>query len=394
MFSHLLRPTAVAVIALAASSVASRALARTEIPNAAQPQLAVAADGRVWLVYGQVETPPAPAAEHSGDHAQHGASKGGHGANAAKTRPAGAFFVACSTDGGATFAPATKVGAVPGLMLGMRRGPRIAANGDRLTVTVVGDELFALSSTDAGKTWSQPVAINDAAKSAAEGLHDLAVAPDGKLFVTWLDIRAGHMELWGAESTDAGRTWAKNQRVYASPDKSICECCHPNALFDAQGNLAVMWRNSIEGSRDMWMAVRASGAKDFSPAKKVGEGTWKLNACPMDGGKIVALGNGKFGAVWQRAGEVFFVPPGAAEIRLGKGKQPLAVMAGSQPVIVWQDGNDLVSTREPGKAEPVKLATDARFAVAGVLPANRGVVVAYERGASKDKQPGLVIDRL
>jgi hypothetical protein len=364
------------------------ASARTQVPNAAQPQLAASTDGSVWLVYGQTATSPTPAA-HGGDHAagQHGA--GAHGAAA---RPEGDIFVAHSTDGGETFAPATKVASVPGLMLGMRRGPRIAARDNAITVTVVANELVAFSSSDGGRTWSGPVTVTDAPQSAQEGLHDLAAAPDGSLFVTWLDIRNGKMELWGTESRDGGKTWAKNTQMYRSPDKSICECCHPSALFDADGNLAVMWRNSIEGSRDLWMAIRPRGAKEFSAAKKLGDGTWKLNACPMDGGKIVAMGAGKFGAVWQRAGEVFFAPYGGPEVLLGKGKQPVAITRDGVPFIVWQQDANLVSVRKPGE-QPAQVAPDARFASAISLP-NHGGVLAYEQGPAKEKQPGIVIERL
>ena len=361
-------------------------VARTEIPNAAQPQLAVASDGRVWLVYGQIEATPTQAA----DHAQHG--KGGHGGDSAKARPAGAIFAAYSDDGGTTFGPAIKVGTVPGLMLGMRRGPRIAVHGNRLTVTAIGEELCALASSDGGKTWGGPLTINDSPKSAVEGLHDLACAPDGRLFVTWLDIRNGKMELWGAESPDGGKSWAKNEQIYKSPDKSICECCHPSALFDTDGNLAVMWRNSIEGSRDLWMATRLKGATKFTAAHKLGEGTWKLNACPMDGGRILALGGGKFGAVWQRAGEVFFTPASGPEMLFGKGKQPVAVANGANPVVLWQAGSDLMLSRAPG-APPSKFASDARFPVL-VTMGQQAALVAYEQGPAKEKQPGLVVERL
>jgi hypothetical protein len=333
---------------------------RTEIPNAAQPQLAAGTDGRVWLAYGKAKD----------------------------------IYVTCSEDGGKSFAPAVKVASAPTLMLGMRRGPRIVAHGDRVTVTAITAELIAFHSTDGGRTWSEPVTINDVPTSAREGLHDLAAGPDGRTFVTWLDLRNGKTEMFGAESTDGGRTWGKNEPIYRSPDKSICECCHPTALFDAQGNLAVMWRNSIEGSRDMWMTTRPNGAKEFTPAKKLGEGTWKLTGCPMDGGKIVAVGDGKFGSVWQRAGEVFFAPAGGAEVLLGKGKQPVAVGRGTEMFVLWQQGNDLVSATEVGKGEPTKLAADARFAVVVNLPGNRGTVLAYEQGPAKEKQPGIVVERL
>ncbi len=345
--------------ALALAAFHSSALAETRIAGAAQPQIAATADGRVWLVYGQGRD----------------------------------VLVARSDDSGNTFQPASTVASLPQLMLGMRRGPRIAARGDTITVTVVAPELLAYRSTDAGRTWSGPVTVNDTAECTREGLHDLALSPTGELFATWLDLRNGKMELWGASSRDGGGTWTKNQQVYKSPAISICECCHPTALFDADGNLAVMWRNSIDGSRDMWMSTRAQGAAQFTAAHKVGEGTWKLNACPMDGGRIVALGGGKFGAIFQRAGEVFYAADTGPEVSLGKGKQPIAMLAGREPLMFWQDGSDLVSVKGSGQA-PTKCATDARFAVASLLPGGRGILLAYEQGPAKEKQPGIVVERL
>lgn len=360
----------------------------TDISGAGQPQLAVGSDGRVWLAYGRVSAAATPPAQDGGSHKP----PAGHGHGAARSRPEGEIFVACSDDGGATFSPATRVAIVPNLMLGMRRGPRIAAHGNRLTVTVVGSELHAFHSANGGKSWTGPKAINDVPGSAREGLHDLAAGPAGKTFVTWLDLRNGKMELWGAESKDGGATWGANQQVYRSPDKSICECCHPNALYDAEGNLAVMWRNSIEGLRDMWISTRPNGARGFTPAKKLGEGSWTLNACPMDGGEIVALGRGKFGAVWMRAGEVFYSEPGGREANLGKGKQPVALLAGRQPLVVWQQGSDLVSTRIGEKTAPEKRAKDARFAVMVPVTGGGGAVLAYEQGPQKN--PHVVVERL
>ena len=115
---------------------AESSMARTQIPNAVQPQLTASADGRVWLVYGQVGAAPAPRAQ--GDHSAHGGGDHkGHGGGPT-ARPEGEIFVACSKDGGATFAPAVKVATVPSIMLGMRRGPRIVAHGDDVTLTVTG----------------------------------------------------------------------------------------------------------------------------------------------------------------------------------------------------------------------------------------------------------------
>ncbi len=373
--------------------VAATAAARTEITNATQPQLAATADGRVFVVYGQKDEAPGASAGH-GDHAAHAAGHGDHAAHAAghggdkkekkkgghgPAASAGALFVAVSGDGGATFAPGVKVASLPKLMIGNRRGPRIAAHGDRLTVTAIAHELISLTSTDGGKTWGEATTINDVPDSAHEGLHDLAVSPDGELFVTWLDLRSGKTELWGATSKDGGRSWAKDQLVYKSPDKSICECCHPSALFDGQGNLAVMWRNSIEGSRDMWLTTRGKGAANFSQARKLGEGTWKINGCPHDGGTLVALGDGKFGAVWQRAGDVFVIGNDNKETKLGAGRQPVAVGGNGQTIVVWNDGAALMAVRDLKQPAPAKIAPEARFPIVASLPGGKGAVLAYER---------------
>jgi hypothetical protein len=344
-------------VLLVAAAFAAPVFARTEFPQAAQPQLALSLTGRLWLAYGQ------------GD----------------------GVYVAHSEDQGATFSPTRKIANLPGLALGMRRGPRIAVHGERVTVTVQTDKVLALHSNDSGNTWSGPTTVNDVAGGTGEGLHDLAVAPDGSLFAIWLDNRNGPMELWGAESKDAGRTWGRNQLVYRSPEKSVCECCHPSALFDAAGNLAVMWRNSLAGARDMWMTVRPHGASSFGNAQKLGVGTWPLNACPMDGGRIVALGGGRFGAVWQRAGEVFKVSPDEPEIFVGKGNQPVAFLAPDGIAILWQQGPQLWLQRGAATTAPAKLADEARFASVLALPAAGSAVVAYERGGSKSQSVVVVV---
>src|SRR5688572_8528849 len=88
--------------AIAASSIA---VGKTEIPNAAQPQLTVGADGRVWLVYAQTAVAPAaPAGGHDHhkaepaekSHDAKGHGKGGHGPEGR----AGDVFVVSSKDGG------------------------------------------------------------------------------------------------------------------------------------------------------------------------------------------------------------------------------------------------------------------------------------------------------
>jgi len=143
----------------------------------------------------------------------------------------------------------------------------------------------------------------------------------------------------------------------------------------------------------MWIAVRARGAAEFGPATKLGEGSWKLNACPMDGGRIVALGGGAFGAVWTRNGEVYFSHREGAETKLGQGKQPVAVVArDGRPLVVWQQGTGLVSGGGNPGATPTSRAADARFPSVLTVPGDRGILLAYERG--EKAATSIVVERL
>jgi hypothetical protein len=332
--------------------VATAVRAATELASGAQPQLAVNAKGTVWVAYGRGPE----------------------------------IHVARSDDGGATFATPVRVASLPSLMLGRRRGPRIVAHGENLTITAMAGDLHAFRSADGGRTWKGPFRVNDTARSAREGLNGLAAAPDGRVFATWLDLRGERTQLFGAESADGGQTWSANRLIYRAPaGQTICECCHPSVAFNARGDLHVMWRNAVDGARDMWSAERSIGAEEFGPARKLGEGTWMLKACPMDGGVLFPAADG-FGTLWQRAGRVFYARPGGGERDLGPGTQPVATTAGGRTIAVWQNGKGLWTTIPETEGPGTLLAAEGRFPSLVSLQDSSGALVAYERG------DGIVIE--
>ncbi len=170
--------------------------------------------------------------------------------------------VAQSSNGGETFGRPSQL-LVPGKMsLGMRRGPRIAAtNGAVLVAAVAGEkgggadgDVLLFRSTDHGRTWTTPVAINDVPGSAREGLHAMAASPSGLVVVVWLDLREKGTRIYAALSRDHGATWMPDTLVYASPSGTICECCHPSVAIGADGRVAIMFRNNLAGQRDMYLA--------------------------------------------------------------------------------------------------------------------------------------------
>ena len=292
-------------------------------------------------------------------------------------------FAAVSKDGGTTFAPPVLVGNAGSLSLGRHRGPRVAVTGGAIVIAAIAGEkgkgqdgeLFVWRSTDSGRTWSKPKQISDAPGAAREGLHALAAGPKGVVFATWLDLRQKGTRLMATLSKDGGATWSPNFPVYESPDGHICECCHPSAAIAADGTIHVMFRNWLGGSRDMWLATSRDGGKTFA-SKKIGEGTWVLNACPMDGGGLGVKANGETVTSWRRDKQIFCTDGSKFQAPDWTGKDSaLTLDAQGKPVIVWTEGMRVMAY----DGAVTELAPHGGFA--SVAASRTGVVAAWESGS-------------
>lgn len=83
-------------------------------------------------------------------------------------------------------------------------------------------DIVVQRSTDRGKTWSEPLAIDDDDPAARySGFYPmLSVAPNGRVDVVWQDNRDVadfHFNVRYTYSTDAGTSWAKNVQVSDQP---------------------------------------------------------------------------------------------------------------------------------------------------------------------------------
>ena len=290
-----------------------------------------------------------------------------------------------SVDGGATFEKPRQAFQVPNMSLGMRRGPRIVKTESAIVVTAIGGrvgkgrdgDVLAWRSTDDGKTWQGPARVNDVADSAREGLHAMASGADGSIWCVWLDLRDKKSEIYTSVSKDDGVTWEPNKCIYRSPDGSVCECCHPSVIVHGE-SVHVLFRNSIGGNRDMYVMTSNDGGKSFSDARKLGAGTWQLDACPMDGGMLAAGPNGALATVWRRDGNVFAAAgDGSPEILLGPGQQPWIAGTSQGSAIVWTAGRegDLL-VHSTATAKSLKLADAARDPVIASSANGDGPVIA------------------
>jgi BNR repeat-like domain len=301
----------------------------------------------------------------------------------------GAIRMARSTNGGQLFGPLTTVATVPALALGNHRGPRVALSGNAIIVSaIVGQQqkahgahggppdgnLMAWRSTDGGVTWSSPATLNSEPTAAREGLHGMA-ASDAVVATAWLDLRSKGMKLYAAVSRDGGATWGGDRLVYDSPSGTICQCCHPSVVVRRDGTVLVMFRNSLDGNRDLYLA-RGRPDGSFEPAQKLGKDEWAVTACPMDGGGLGITAGGEVVSVWRREQTVFAAEPGGRERKVGEGVNP--ALANDGRTVAWVSPAGLNLT-ELGATEPMTLDPKGNFPALGAF-GDGSVIVAWERG--------------
>jgi hypothetical protein len=135
--------------------------------------------------------------------------------------------------------------------------------------------------------------------------------------------------------------------------------------------MAVMFRNHLDGARDMYLA----GGRPWT-ARKLGTGTWPLEACPMDGGDVKLDPRGRAVAVWRREKQLFAsVPDEPKETLLGDGKDGAVAWLGETPVFAWTDAGRLRLKR--GARSEAQIL-DEKGAYASAASVRGAVILAWE----------------
>ena len=267
-----------------------------------------------------------------------------------------AIFYTVSRDGHQFSAP-VQIDSLAGLHLGASRGPQIAATAKSVVITAIdkSGNVWAYALNRARGPWQPRVRLTDIPDVAKEGFVALSAGSDNVYNAVWLDLRTDNRnKLVGARSTNGGRTWSANQVLYQSPDGTVCECCQPSVVSQGK-QVAVMFRNFLNGSRDMYLLQSRDGGHTFGKAEKLGQGTWKLNACPMDGGGLSVALNGAVTTVWRRENKLFAAKQHQAETELGEGKNAKIVATKKGDYVVFQRAGQ-VMTLVPGETQPKTIA--------------------------------------
>ena len=171
--------------------------------------------------------------------------------------------------------------------------------------------IYLSASHDQGRTFEEPVKVNDDSKLGPHGMHSLAIGNDGRIHVAWLDERdittvpasdmkgGHHMEtnrdLFVSSSTDGGKSFTRNQRVATQ----VCPCCKTAMAVNSDGRVYLSWRQVLPGDfRHIAVASLAKGAKSFTDSVIVSDDQWLIKGCPVSGPALSVGEGGRLRVTW------------------------------------------------------------------------------------------------
>jgi hypothetical protein len=164
-------------------------------------------------------------------------------------------------------------------------------------------------STDGGRSFSAAITVNDDAGGppSSHTFHDLTIADDGTVLVSWIDSRerdaavaAGRGDVPGSEirvarSLDGGRSFGSSVVV----DAGSCPCCRTSVAVAPDGAVYVAWRKIFPGEvRDVVVARAEPGSLVFGEPVRVHDDGWVFPGCPHAGPSLAVADDGTLLVGW------------------------------------------------------------------------------------------------
>lgn len=369
--------------------------------DAAEPAVAAASDGSVYLAW----------VEH---HADGGAD----------------VMLAAFAATGESNGPAIRVNPTAGAAGAWRGDPPAVSVAPDGTVYVTwtaraesgATDLYLSASRDKGQSFELPAKVNDDRKPGAHGMHSLAVAADGSVFVSWLDEQNGavsnkpgkkghkhgeaNRELFVASSNDGGKTFSANRLIA----REVCPCCKTSLATAPDGRIYVSWRQVLPGNlRHIAVASSSDQGKTFSSPVIVSDDRWTIAGCPVSGSSLSVFSDGTLQILWYSAGDAG--PTGIYRSQsqdAGKSFAPRQLIAEGQaqgtPVLlpylkgaiaIWQGdlgSNARVNTANVGDNLPVPTSfnKEANSELPAASLVGDQILIAYIQAAEDQRSVWLI----
>jgi hypothetical protein len=149
-------------------------------------------------------------------------------------------------------------------------------------------------SADGGKTWSDPVKVNDDGTPTEHGFVSLWPKSQDAIGIAWLDGRntaggghGGHDAHAGTMTLRAASFGPDLRKSDESElDPRTCDCCQTDAAMTARGPLLVYRDRDGNEIRDIVTTRFDDGA--WTLPRKVHDDCWKMPACPVNGPAVAA----------------------------------------------------------------------------------------------------------
>jgi hypothetical protein len=213
-------------------------------------------------------------------------------------------------------------------------------------------------SADSGRTWTPSVTPHGEGIQAEHGFVTLLPRDDGSAEILFLNGRVAPplpsgvtpgAEGHGPPMRLAHARWDRDGRVTATPtmlDERTCDCCQTAAAVTTRGPVVLYRDRSETETRDISVRRLVDGA--WTPSVPLHADNWTIDACPVNGPAIAAVGD-TVAAVWFTAARdtakvqlAFSTDAGAtfgAPVRIDAGvpagRVDVEMLGGDDAIVTW-----------------------------------------------------------
>ena len=131
-------------------------------------------------------------------------------------------------------------------------------------------DMICFSKSVNGSSFSPSVFVSNDSTTGGQRMPSIALAPNGTLVVVWRDYRSGGYEILLSMSSDGGGNFTTPVRVddYSGPEFKL----QPSVSVTPNGKIFVAWLDLRGGSLDLYVSNTSVGGSIFGENKKVNDG--------------------------------------------------------------------------------------------------------------------------